>query len=233
MNARRFLPLMTVAVAALFATGCMKPYLKVAPNTPDPRPSEALVSGFSVHHDDTHQEKSLLDAAVDAAQNAQLTDFGELATEMLKAALAERGYTATFDGPRTHRLDIIQIASNKTTAVLTGSWRHPDTSHWRPDALEGMFMKPMDVIGKIRVDGQKEFFVFADVSIRDYGLIMKEPYVVVRTSVWDQDGKKVLDLRGIGSGDSSFMWADRSPQNLQLALKRGFESLEAVEEQPL
>lgn len=230
---RRLSPSLMVLSVALVFTGCIKPHLRHNASQPDPKPSNALVSGMTVRFDDGSQDKSLLDAAVDAAQNSKLEEFGKQATELLGAKLAEHGYNVTFDGPRSSKLDAIQLASSSTTAALTGLWRHPESSHWSPAQVEGLLTNPADVVGKIKVDGQKEYFAFAEVVIRDTGMFMKEPFVVVRTSVFDAAGVKVLDLQGIGSGESSFMFADRSPKNLEVALQRGFESLKTVQVEPL
>lgn len=227
---RSSLPLLLVA--ALSATGCLSPYLKRAADAPEPKPSPALVSGFVVHFDSNGEEKSLVGAAIDAAQNAGLDEFGKKATELLTAALEERGYTAAWDGPRSAKLDLIQISSNAGSAALTGQWRHPESSHWIPQAVDSLFTKPIDVISKIKGDG-KEYFAFADILIRDSGMILKEPWVVVRAVVYDQDAKKVLDLQGIGTGNSQVFVADRSPKNLEVALIKGFESLKAVKEEAL
>ena len=104
----RLLPL--AALVAVFATGCMSPYLKRAPNTPEPSPSPALVTGFQVRVDSGNQEKSLLDAAVDAAQNSQLEEFGKQATKLLGEVLGTHGFTVAYDQQRTFKLDAMQLA---------------------------------------------------------------------------------------------------------------------------
>lgn len=218
---------LSLAVTALALTGCAKPYLKQAANTPDPKPSNVVVAGFNVRVE-SNNDGSLLDAAADMAQNSMLADFGKEATPLLASALAERGYTATYDNARATKLDVIQLQSNSGVAALTGTWRHPDSSHWTPDAVDSLFVHPNDVISKIKVDGQKEYFAFTEVLIRDNGMFMKEPYVVVRTAIYDENARLVLDLRGLGYGESRFMIADRSPKNLEVALQRGFESLKTV-----
>jgi hypothetical protein len=214
--------------AALSLTGCLSPYLKRASDVPASKPSTALVVGFNIRFDSSGEQ-----SLVDVAQNAGLDEFGENATGLLEAALAEYGYTPAYDGPRTAKLDAIQLESNATTAALTGTWRHPRTSHWSPGSVNSLFVKPGDVLRKLEVDGQNEYFLFAEICIRDKGMFMKEPYLVVRVSIYDQASRKVLDLQGIGEGDSRFMSTDRSPTNLQLSLQRGFESLKAVSVEPL
>jgi hypothetical protein len=220
-----------IALLAVVAGGCFSPYLKHAANTPDPKPANVLVAGFVVHFESAG-EKSALGAIVDAAQNAGLDDFGKKATPMLAETLAAHGYTATYDAQRAKKLDAVEIASNSGTAALTGQWRHPDASYWTPLMVDSLFVKPADIVGKIKTD-QKEFFAFTDVSIADGGMFFKEPIVIVRTAIYDQDAKKVLDLGGIGEGDSSFFVANRSPANLEAALKKAFGSVSTAAEQTL
>lgn len=233
MTATAFRPvLLSLAVIALSVSGCAKPFIKRAANTPDPKPSPVMVAGMNVRFD-SDGNKGLVGAIVDASQNAQLEEFGKKATELSAAVLAQHGFTVAYDKTRSEKLDVIQIASNSTSAALTGSWRHPETSHMGPDNVENFLTKPVDIVSKITVAGQKEYFSFTALTIRDGGMFMKEPQVIVRTSVFDQDGKKVLDLQGIGYGESAFMFADRSPKNLTAALERGFESVKAVQEEAL
>lgn len=228
---RRLLPAVALLIAVA-ASGCISPYLKRDSKMPEPKPAPALVAGMSVQFESA-AEKSAIDAAVDMAQNAGLEEFGKVAAELSAASLAQHGYNATYDGPRSSKLDLIQLSSNSTAAALTGHWRHPESSHQGPDTVEGILVNTSEIMGKLKVEGQSEFFAFTKVSIRDNGIFMKEPYVVVRTKVFDAAGKKVLELQGVGAGDSSFMFADRSPANLKVALERGFESLKTVQEQPL
>lgn len=231
-SSSRSVVLVSLAVA-LSLSGCAAPFLKRAANTPDPKPSKVVVAGFNVRFDDSGQQKGLLDAAVDAAQNSQLADFGTKATELSTQVLAQHGYEAAWDKARTEKLDLIQIQANSTSAALTGTWRHPESSHWTPATVDGLFTKPADIINKIKVDGQKEYFAFTELVIRDGGMFMKEPRVIVRTAIYDQDAKLVLDLQGIGEGESRFMFSDRSPKNLEVALGRGFESVKAIKEEAL
>lgn len=224
-----------VLALALVSTGCFSPYLKRSTTNPEPKPSPALVAGFVVHFNNNGGDKSVLEAAVDVAQNAGLEEFGRKASEMLAKALEKHGYTAAWDGPRSARLDAVQVESNAGMAALTGQWRHPDSSYWVPQTVDSLFVKPADLISKLTLPNAtgKEYYAFADVSIADGGMFLKEPVVIVRAVVYDAASTKVLDLGGIGSGASTFMIADRSPTNLQAALQKAFESLETVGEQPL
>lgn len=232
-SSRASLVIVTLAIAAT-ASGCLSPYLRRAPDVPPEKPSPALVSGLVVRFDAGAQQKSLVSMAIDSAQNAGLAEFGDKATSLLASALAERGYEVTYDRARTKELDTMQLSSNSATAALTGQWRHPEASYWTPDMVDSLFVKPADIVGKLNGDAAPTYFAFADVTIRDTGwFFIKEPTVVVRAVVYDRDARKVLDLQGIGQGDSTAFVADRSPQNLERALSRGFESLKTVQEEAL
>jgi hypothetical protein len=127
----------------------------------------------------------------------------------------------------------VQLAANSATAALTGGWRHPDASSWTPALMHSMFVQPPQMIGKIRGDAKDERFAFVSVDIQDTGMTMKEAQVVVRISVYGSDGQELLDLQGIGSGDSALFVANRSPGGLGVALERAFASVKAVTVQPL
>jgi hypothetical protein len=228
---RRTLPL--VVVLALGASGCFTPYLKRAADAPDPKPSEALVGGFMVRFQDSGQNRDLLAAAVNAAQNAGLAEFGQKATTLHAEALAQWGYTVKYDGARATKLDLLQIESGAATSALTGTWRHPEASSWGPQMVESLFVKPVDIVGKLKDDAQKEYFVFTEITIQERGFVLKEPAVFVRTAIFDAGGRKVLDLAAVGAGNSSFLLADRSPPNLERALDAAFKGLAAVKEETL
>lgn len=222
------LPFAALVVVVAASTGCFSPYLRKAPNEPSPVPSPALVSGLVVRFDDGGGQKSLLSAVVDAAQNSELEAFGKKATAMMEQSLVPHGYTLSWDQARTRPLDAFQVKSDSTTAALTGQWRHPDASYWTPQMVDSLFVKPKDIVGKVRVDGQKEYFAFASVDIFDGGNIFKEPYVTVRIAIYDQDSKKVLDLAGRGAGESNFLFSNRGASNLEVALTRAFDQLKSV-----
>lgn len=119
----RLAPVLLVALVA--STGCLSPFLKRASDAPEPKPSDALVAGLVVRFDSGSEEKSMLGAAIDAAQNAQLETFGKRATEMLASKLAEHGYTAVYDGPRSSKLDAIRCSTCKASARGTARCSSP------------------------------------------------------------------------------------------------------------
>jgi hypothetical protein len=216
----------SLALVSLVAiTGCLSPFLKSAADTPQPKPSKALLAGMLVRNPG---DASLLRMA----QNAGLEEFGKRATDQLQSTMAAHGYELTFDGPRTSALDAIQMHQDATTAALTGQWRHPQASYWTPQTVDSLFVKPKDMIAKLSPQ-DKEYFVFADVNVVDDGIILKDPRIVVRAVVYDATGKAVLDLQGLGEGESAFLFANHSPDNLNKALANAFDSVKALQEQPL
>lgn len=222
-----------VVVWSLGATGCFSPYLKRDPAAPEPNPSEAMVGGFVVRFQDSGKEKSAVEAVVSAAQNAGLAEFGQKAALLHAQALSRFGYTAKFDGARAKRLDLIQFDSNAITAALTGSWRHPDSSSWGPLMVDTLFVKPVDVVAKLKDDNQKEYFAFTEIVIVETGLFLKEPTVMLRTAIFDVSGRKVLDLGAMGAGAANLLFCDRSPKNLEAALDAAFKGLTIVKEEKL
>lgn len=218
-------------VLAALQIGCFSPYLRRAAEPASP-PLEALTGGFVVVFEDSGGEKSALDAAVMIAQNASLESFGKSATEQLKPELAKRGFALTFDENRSAQLDMIRLGSDGAVAALTGIWRHPQSSMTRPMNVEGLLVKPADVLAKLSPKSG-EHFAFVEVSIRDQGLIWVEPGVVLRTVVYDAQGQKVLDLQGVGQGKGSLFFTDRSADNLREGLTRAVASLESVEPEML
>lgn len=219
----------TALVAFVVAsTGCFTPYLRKAPNQPEPSPAPVLASGYVVRFNDGGAQKSLLSAALDVAQNSELEAFGKQATTLIEETLKTHGYNLVFDQARTRSLDAFQVKSDSTTAALTGQWRHPDASYWTPQMVDSLFVKPRDIVSKVAVEGQQEYFAFASVDIYDSGNFFKEPHVTVRIAIYNQDSRKVLDLGGTGEGESNLFVSNRGAQNLERALVQAFAQLKTV-----
>ena len=218
-----------LALALVFTTtmGCLTPFVARKGSLPETRPAPALTSGFVVAN--ANSERSVLDAV----QDGGLSEFGTGAVEPISAALAAKGYAIAFDKGRAKVLNAANITSDSTTTALTGAFHHPEASYWTPDLLGGPFVSAKDLIVKIRTDNADEFFAFVGVNIRQSGIIFKEPQVEVRVSVYDANGVKVLDLRGLGVGDSSPFIANRSPSNLKLGLSRAVASFQSLTEEAL
>lgn len=217
-----------VAALVVTATGCFSPYIKKTPNQPDPNPSSALGAGYVVRFNDGGGQKSLLDAAVDAAQNAGLEEFGKAAQPKVEATLKDHGYTLTFNRERAKTLEAISLRSDATTAAFTGQWVHPDSTYWTPQYVDNLFTKPADFTTKLKVEGQHEYFAFVSIDIFDSGLLFKEPYIIIRTLIADENGKIVAELGGHGKGESSPFVTNRSPQNLERALDAALAEMKSV-----
>jgi hypothetical protein len=238
----------TVACCPLIfalATGCATTWLKKSPGSPEPKPSDALLTAMVVQlgRPSSSSSKSVSQAvvglAISAAQNAELAEFGTKATERLTAVLLEQGYALKTDGARTRPLDAVQAANSAVTSAVTGRWSHPDGSMWIPSYIDSLFVKPRDILAKVVQEGKKEYFSTTEIFIYDSGviwlcgLIWQFPVVQFHTVIYDEQSRKVLDMQGYGSGDGSLFIADHSKANLDKALTASFDSIRAVKEEPL
>jgi hypothetical protein len=216
-----------VVAAALTASGCLKPWLKRLGTTPEVRPTAALMGGMVARFDGPI---SLVDLAV----KSSLDEFGRGSVDPLQKALALEGYALVFDKERAAALDDVHFESTDTVLDVSGHWRHPEASSWAPDMVESPLVAPRDLVSKLRKeDLPQEHFAFVGLDVNDVGNIFREPIVIARVTVYDAAGVKVLDLRGIGTGRSSFLFADRSPKNLRIAFDEAVASLATVTEEPL
>lgn len=92
--------------------------------------------------------------------------------------------------------------------------------------------KPTTIIAKL--NGQpNEYFTFTSIDIGRTGIILKAPTATVRTIVYDGTGRKTLDLMGRGEGKSTAFFANKSPGNLETALRDAFAQLKAVQVEAL
>ncbi|MDP2340628.1 MAG: hypothetical protein Q8O67_06710 [Deltaproteobacteria bacterium] len=214
-----------VALIAVAAGGCLKPWLKRLGTAPEARPTPALITGMVARFDGPA-------SLVDLAQKSGLDEFGRASVDPLRKAMELEGYTLTFDKARATALDGVPFQSEGTVLDFNGQWRHPDASSWAPDMVESPLVAPRELISMLKTE-DGEHFAFVGLDINDVGNIFREPIVIARVTVYDAAGVKVLDLRGIGTGNTSFLFADRSPANLRIAFDEAVASLATVTEEPL
>jgi hypothetical protein len=216
-----------VLAVALLCAGCSSPFMKQAANTPNPRPSKVLVAGFALVLNIEPDENKL----IAYAQNSRLGEVGMKATELVTQLLVEQGYTPVYDPECATKL-----AMMPTTGVispLSGQWHHPATSALDPAAVDSLFVKPRQILRKLRVPNEKGYFAFVGIDIQDTGFIVREPTVVTRVTIWDQDSHKVLDVQGIGSGRSMPFASDRTVGNLTRAVTASVASVQGQAPEPL
>lgn len=219
---RRGAVALVVATVAL-SSGCLTPFVSRRAQEPEPRPAPTVIAGLSVTNPG---ERTVLDVA----QDTGLSEFGEKAVEPIQAALAAKGFALTFDKIRVKEINTGGINNDAASAAITGAYTHPEASYWTPDLLRGPFVQPKDLIVKIRGEDPKELYAFVGIVVRQQGIIVKEPQIELRVTVYDREGQAVLDLRGLGAGDGSVFFANRAPGNLQVALERAITSFETLEE---
>jgi hypothetical protein len=221
------LRLTSLMVVLAASSACLTPYVSRKDSLPEPRPAPTLIAGYTVQNPGS--QRSILDVA----QDSGLAAFGEASVPLVQAALAEKGFALTFDKLRTNEINQGGIGGDSATSALTGAFNHPQSSYWAPDLLHGPFVKPLDLITRVKGEDGAEHFAFCALYVRDLGMILKEPQVELRVDIFDGSGVKVLSLRGLGVGETGFLINNRSPTNLQVALERAIASLGTLEETPL
>ena len=76
--------------------------------------------------------------------------------------------------------------------------------------------------------GEADLLHCVERDTNDVGNLFREPVVIARMTVYDASALKVLDVRGVGTGATSLLFADRSPANLRLAFDDAMASLMSV-----
>jgi hypothetical protein len=227
MSAVSPLRLASLLIIVAAASACLTPYVSRKDALPEPRPAPTLIAGYTVQNPGS--SRSILDLA----QDSGLAEFGDASVAMVQTALAEKGFALAFDKLRTNEINQGGIGGDSATAALTGAYNHPQSSYWAPDLLHGPFVKPMDLIAKVKGSDGAEHFAFCAIYVRDLGILLKEPQVELRVDIFDGAGTKIISLRGVGVGETNFLVNNRSPSNLQVALERAIASFKPLQETPL
>ncbi len=207
------------------AGGCLRPWLRRLGNTPPAPPVPALIGGMVARFDGPW-------SLADLAESGGLDEFGRSTVDPLTRALAFQGYTLSFDKERAALLDDVAFDGDEPPPTAA-QWRHPEGSAWTPDRVESTPTLPRSLVNRLREHYDKEHYAFVGLDINDVGSLFREPIVIARITVYDDDATKVLDLRGIGTGKTSFLFANRSPENLRVAFDEAVASLATVSAEPL
>ena len=219
-----------ITMLALHTSGCLRPWLKRLENTPAVRPTPALLVGMVARFDGPGTLLDVAQAVSSIPTDTVLGDFGKYALGPLSTALDLHGYTLTFDQERVASIDALAIEPHLGASRLTPPWRHPETSAWTPDTVDALQTR-VGLISWIRKNLDPlsvEYFAFVSLDINDVGNLFREPVVIARMTVYDASALKVLDVRGVGTGATSLLFADRSPANLRLAFDDAMASLMSV-----
>ncbi len=222
-----------VVVVAALQSACMTPFVSRRGDDPQPRPAPTLTAGFTAKSGSS--DRSLLDVA----QDSGLSDFGAAAVGPITAALEKKGYAVAFDKARILPLNSVSMGSDSATTALTGVYHHPESSYWAPEQLNGPFLSAKDLIVKIDApaegagDASAQRYAFISLTIWKGGFVIIEPIVDLRVAIYDGTGQKMLELRGVGSGDGNLFLADKSPTNLMKGLERAIASFETLTEEPI
>lgn len=225
-------------LAATLSTGCATTYIKQTANVPESGSAPTLLASYTVKKQQ-QGEGSVLDAAVDAAQNAQLEEFGNQAFKTVAERLAKRGFVLELEAPRARAIDVIQIDGGAALAAMTGFWKHPETSGVQTIELTNLIAGGANrkhFAGKLYEDGKQKYFAFVGVNVLDqesfFGL-WKSPEIRVHSVVISAEGQLVMESQGIGVGNGSLFFADRSPKNLLVAMEGAVAALEKAKVEEL
>jgi hypothetical protein len=92
------------------------------------------------------------------------------------------------------------------------------------------------VAEKLYEEGKQKYFAFVTIGVIDeaswFGL-WAVPELRVHSAVVSSDGKLVMESQGIGKGNGSLFFADRSPDNLLVALDNAVDAMKKVEVEEL
>lgn len=228
-----------VLMAAVLSTGCATTFVKQTTNVPEAGSAPTLLSAYVVGQIDANQDDDLLGAMVDAAQNAALEEFGNKAYGKVAAQLAERGFVVELDAPRARSLDAVQIDGGAALAALAGVWKHPETSGWNANRVSRDISAGMDresVVKKLYEEGKQKYFAFVHIGLIDeaswFGL-WAVPELRVHSAVISSEGKLVMESQGVGKGNGALFFANRSPDNLLVALDNAIDAMTKVKVEEL
>ena len=111
---------------------------------------------------------------------------------------------------------------NKVAQVLGGKWVSPKGAQITSVTDQTWLLESYSsrLATQLKSDAPNEHFLFISARcMRDSEwLIMARPEVVLYYLMLDNQGRTVFEARGIGHGDSSFLFEDNSPTNLAMRL---------------
>lgn len=224
-------------------SACASTYIKQVPGVPEARPAEALVAGFVVRTEHDGQNASLVDVAVDVAQNTQMNAFGAYAAEKLPVVLGKLGFKPVFNGAVTRDLELMKVPDG--LAQLSGYWQHPETSALPATAYTGpRFMVESlgngpHIVKSLEEKGaQYPFVAFVEAIVTENTAcgagalkLWTAPQVRYVVSILDKTGAVVVVAQAVGNGDGSVMFTNRSPTNLKKGLDAGIRTLDKAKVQ--
>ena len=233
----RSLRLALLAAASLCATACVSPYLRLHDSAKGLESAPTLLAAAAYgddHRDESKDEKrSLLKAAVKVVSNLNLDDVGEHLVSRSIETGKTFGFNVTSDKARAQRLDLVKGGAMDALAdvaqVVGGVWTYPEGSRntsiddrtWLTDSHKKDIAKSLDEAAP------GEFFMFVSArhdTDREY-VFFERGVVVLYMMVLSDEGRVVLEGRGIGYGDKSFWSEDVSVSGLRTTIDRAFKDM--------
>jgi hypothetical protein len=223
-------------LVVLLLSACVSPYMRIKTDKSSFKDAPTLMSAavFDNSRTTSDEEKSgNLSGTLQLISNASLDEVGATMLSDAEKLLKSHGFVIEFDKKRARNVDLVSgkavDALNKVGQVLGGKWVSPKGAQmtsvtdqtWLLDSYSARLVR------KLKGAGENEHFLFISArGLRDSEwLVMARPQVVLYYLVLNNQGRAVLEARGIGHGDSSFLFEDQTPENLGVALKRAQENM--------
>ena len=211
----------------LFA--CAKPFLKVKTDSLVV-PAPTLMATASINTVDETQGSSLFDMI----QSKDFDDVGyHLTTESIKM-LDKQGFQVYLDKEQAEKLSVVKGETadlgKSITTVLGGVWYSKETSTMLMDN-NTILLPPFrtSIVSKLNTEKENEHFVFvsAQLSETEHFLFLRNVHLLIDYVILNESGTVVFRARGIGDGESSFLFANKSKNSLKLAIDNAIKSIEA------
>jgi len=231
---RHLVPLL---LTAALASGCISPYLRLHDSAQGLESAPTLLAsakyGDAQNDSNQNTQRSLLKAAVKVVSNLSLDEVGEHLVRRAVETGKTLGFDVTSDKARAQRLDMIKGGAMDAIAgvaqVVGGVWIYPEGSRntfiddhsWLTDSYKKDIAKSLDEAAP------GEFFMFVSArhaTDREW-LLFERAEVVLSFVVLSDEGRLVLEGRGIGYGDKGFWSEDASPSGLKTAVDRAFKDM--------
>lgn len=237
MNTPKSFLLFCLCCVAALASGCMSPYLRLHDSAKGLENAPTLLASAKYGDAQTQEaeasKRGLLKAAVKVVSNLNLDEVGEHLVRQTVETGKALGFDVTSNKDRAQRLDFITGGAVDALAgvaqVVGGVWIYPEGSHLRfiDDQTWLTEGTRKDIAKALDETAPGEFFVFVTArhaTDREW-LVFERAEVVVSFIVLSDEGRLVLEGRGIGYGDKVFWSENASPSGLRIAIDRAFKEM--------
>ena len=213
----------------LFLISCAKPFLKVKTDALV-QPSPTLMTSVMLHTVAENEETGLLDLL----DRKDLDEVGYHLISQTTTVLDKQGFQIFVDNEQARKISNIigdrDMDVAKTAISLAGGlWISKDGSEIEINnntILLESYRKSL--VQKLDTEKENEHFLFISARVRmvpEY-LILTVPRLLLDYVILNEAGLVVFRGRGIGKGNMSLIFPNRSKQSLSLAIDNAILSME-------